>query len=84
MSSNFKRWGGPALILGGLLWVLSYLTEIAIGVTAGEAVYARADPSTSVLVWFWPALFMGAIFSSGWVCSAFEPDSTDAPEFSAL
>ncbi len=65
MSSNFKRWGGPALILGGLLWILSYLTEIAIGVTAGEAEYARADPSTSVLVWFWPALFMGAIFFLG-------------------
>lgn len=65
MSSNFKRWGGPALILGGTLWILSYLTELAIGATAGEAEYARADPSTSVLEWFWPALFMGAIFFLG-------------------
>ncbi len=65
MSSNLKRWAGPALILGGLLWVLSYLTELAIGVTAGEAEYARADPSSSVLVWFWPALFMGAILFLG-------------------
>ena len=36
MSSNLMRWCGPALILGGLLWVLTYLTEIVIGVTAGE------------------------------------------------
>ncbi len=65
MSSNFKRWGGPALMLGGLLWGLTYLTEIVVGVTAGEAAYNRADPSASVLEWFWPALFMGAIFFLG-------------------
>lgn len=65
MSSNLMRWGGPALILGGLLWGLTYLTELVIGVTAGEAVYNRADPSASVLEWFWPAFFMGAIFFFG-------------------
>ncbi len=65
MSSNFKRWGGPALILGGLLWGLTYLTELIIGMTAGEAAYNRADPSASVLEWFWPAFFMGALFFLG-------------------
>ncbi len=65
MSSTLMRWGGPALILGGLLWGLTYLTELVIGVTAGEAVYDRADPSASVLEWFWPAFFMGAIFFLG-------------------
>ena len=65
MSSNFKQWGGPSLILGGLLWIMSYLTEIAIGLTAGEEAYLRADPSGSVLEWFWPAFFMGAIFFLG-------------------
>ncbi len=65
MSSNLIRWSGPALILGGLLWGLSYLTEIAIGMTAGEAAYNRADPGASILEWFWPAFFMGAIFFLG-------------------
>ena len=65
MSSNLKRWGGPSLILGGLLWIMSYLTEIAIGLTAGEEAYLRAEPSGSVLEWFWPAFFMGAIFFLG-------------------
>jgi len=63
--SNVKRWGGPALILGGLLWGLTYLTEIIIGVTQGEDVYNRADPSASVLEWFWPAFFMGAVLFLG-------------------
>ncbi len=65
MSSNLRRWGGPALILGGLLWGLTYLTELIIGMTAGEAAYNRADPSASVLEWFWPAFFMGALFFLG-------------------
>ncbi len=65
MSSNLKRWGGPAVILGGLLWGLTYLTELIIGMTAGEAAYNRADPSASVLEWFWPAFFMGALFCLG-------------------
>lgn len=62
MSSKLIRWGGPALMLGGMLWVLTYVVEILIGVTLGEAVYNRADPSASVLVWLWPVFFMGAIF----------------------
>jgi hypothetical protein len=44
---------------------MSYLTEIAIGLTAGEEAYLRAEPSGSVLEWFWPAFFMGAIFFLG-------------------
>ena len=65
MTSNLTRWSGPALMLGGLLWGLTYLTELVIGVTAGEATYNRAEPSASVLEWFWPALFMGAVFFLG-------------------
>ena len=64
-SSKLIRWGGPALMLGGMLWILTYLTEIVIGVTLGEALYSQADPSTSLLVWLWPAFFMGAIFFLG-------------------
>ena len=64
-SSNFIRWGGPAMMLGGLLWIVTYATEILIGVTLGEAVYKSADPSRSALEWLWPAFFMGAIFFLG-------------------
>lgn len=65
MSSNLIRWGGPALMLGGLLWVLTYLVEIISGMTAGEAAYNRADASASILVWFWGVFFMGALFFLG-------------------
>ena len=65
MSSKLIRWRGPAMMLGGLLWVLTYVVEIIIGVTAGEAAYNRADPSASLLEWLWPAFFMGAIFFLG-------------------
>jgi hypothetical protein len=65
MSSKLIRWGGSAMMLGGLLWVLTYVVEIIIGVTAGEAAYNRADPSASLLEWLWPAFFMGAIFFLG-------------------
>ena len=53
------------MMLGGLLWVLTYVVEIIIGVTAGEAAYNRADPGASLLEWLWPAFFMGAIFFLG-------------------
>ena len=65
MSLKLIRWGGPALILGGMLWVLTYVVEIILGVTAGEAAYNRAEPSASVLEWLWPASFMGAILFLG-------------------
>lgn len=65
MSSKLIRWGGPAMMLGGLLWVLTYMVEIIIGVTLGESVYNRADASASLLEWLWPAFFMGAIFFLG-------------------
>ena len=65
MKSNLIRWGGPALMLGGMLWVLTYVVEILIGVALGEAVYNRADPGASLLEWLWPVFFMGAIFSLG-------------------
>ncbi|CAA9454303.1 MAG: hypothetical protein AVDCRST_MAG14-1357 [uncultured Rubrobacteraceae bacterium] len=53
------------MMLGGMLWVLTYMVEIVIGVTLGEAAYNRAEPSTSALVWLWPAFFMGALFFLG-------------------
>ena len=65
MSSKLIRWRGSAMMLGGLLWVLTYVVEIIIGVTAGEAAYNRADPGASLLEWLWPAFFMGAIFFLG-------------------
>lgn len=52
-------------MLGGLLWVLTYLVEIIFGITAGEAAYIRADASTSILVWLWGVFFMGALFFLG-------------------
>lgn len=65
MKSKLIRWGGPAMVLGGSLWVLTYMVEIVIGVMLGEAVYNRADASASLLEWLWPAFFMGAIFFLG-------------------
>lgn len=65
MSSNLMRWGGPAMMLGGFLWVLTYATEIAIGLTFGEERYLETDASASLLEWLWPAFFMGAIFFLG-------------------
>lgn len=62
MSATLIRWGGPAMMLGGMLWILTYVVEIIIGVTLGEAVYRRADASASLLKWLWPACFMAAIF----------------------
>lgn len=53
---------GPALIIGGLLWVATYVVEILIGVLLGEATYADPEGSSSWLVWLWPATFMAAIF----------------------
>lgn len=53
------------MMLGGMLWVLTYVVEILIGVTLGEAVYRRADAGASLLEWLWPAFFMGAIFFLG-------------------
>ena len=37
MSSPFVRWGGPAAMLGGALWFLSYTLQILVGVTGGES-----------------------------------------------
>jgi len=53
------------MMLGGLLWVLTYVVEIVIGLTLGEAVYNQPDASASLLEWLWPACFMGAIFFLG-------------------
>lgn len=53
---------GATLVVGGLLWVATYVVEILIGVLLGEATYASPDESSSWLVWLWPATFMAAIF----------------------
>lgn len=65
MPSNLIRWGGPAMLLGGLLWILTYVVEIVIGVTLGPETYSQADPSASLFEWLWPVFFMGAIFFLG-------------------
>lgn len=65
MSPKLIRWGGPAMMLGGILWILTYATEIAIGLTFGEERYLETDASASLLEWLWPAFFMGAIFFLG-------------------
>lgn len=65
MSSKLIRWGGPAMILGGLLWILTYLTEIVVGLTLGEETFRQPDASASLLEWLWPVFFMGAIFCLG-------------------
>ncbi len=65
MSSNLIRWAGPTMMLGGTLWILTYVVEIVIGVTFGEVAYNAVDPSASVIEWLWPAFFMGAIFFLG-------------------
>lgn len=52
---------GGALLVGGLLWVVTYGVEIMVGVLLGEATYAAPETSASWLVWLWPATFMGAI-----------------------
>lgn len=50
------------LVVGGLLWVTTYVVEILIGVLLGEATYASPESSSSWLVWLWPATFMAAVF----------------------
>lgn len=65
MKDKLIRWGGPALVLGGLLWVLTYAVEIVIGVTLGAETYARPDASASLLEWLWPVTFAGAILALG-------------------
>lgn len=53
---------GSTLLVGGLLWVATYVVEILIGVVLGETAYSSPELSSSWLVWLWPATFMGAIF----------------------
>lgn len=53
---------GTALVIGGLLWVATYVVEILIGLLLGEATYADPETSSSWLVWLWPATFMAAVF----------------------
>lgn len=62
MSSKLMRLGGPAMMLGGLLWVLMYGAEILLGVWTGEP---YGDPSASALAWLGSALSSGAIFFLG-------------------
>jgi peptidoglycan/LPS O-acetylase OafA/YrhL len=53
---------GLALIIGGLLWVATYLAQILIGLRLGAEVYADPDPdfSASWLILLWPVTFFGA------------------------
>jgi hypothetical protein len=65
MSSKLIRWGGPAIMLGGLLWIFTYVTEIAVGLMLGLETYLQPDASASLLEWLWPVFFMGALFFLG-------------------
>ncbi len=65
LSDVLTHHSGHALVAGGLLWVVTYIVEILIGVLLGEATYASPDESSSWLVWLWPATFMAAIFCLG-------------------
>lgn len=53
---------GTLLVAGGLMWVVTYLVEILIGVSLGEEVYADPDRSSSWLVWLWPTTFFASTF----------------------
>lgn len=65
MSSKLIRWGGPAMMLGGSLWILDYVVQIVIGVTLGAQTYSEADPRDSTLIWLWGIFFMDAVFLLG-------------------
>lgn len=65
MQDRLMKWGAPALMVGGLLWVFTYAVEILIGVTLGVQTYREADAGASLLEWLWPVSFMGAIFFLG-------------------
>ncbi len=74
MSSNLIRWEGPAMMLGGLLWILTYVVEIVIGVALGAETYSQADPSASLLEWLWPVFFIGGdLLPPASVCWGCEP-----------
>jgi hypothetical protein len=53
---------GDGLLVGGLFWVATYVVEILIGTTLGEATYNAPENSSSWLVWLWPATFFAATF----------------------
>ena len=60
MKAAPSRWAGPALVVGGLSWVVTYLSEIGIGLTAGEQAYLDPDPPMTGLFWIWPFTFFTA------------------------
>ena len=62
MKSNLIRWGGPTMMLGGLLWILAYATGLIVGVTTGEL---PQDPGASALAWVGAASFSAAILFVG-------------------
>ena len=60
-SSPLTRWGGLALILGGLLWIVSYGT----GLVDGKTIDPNAAQSLSPLEWIGGIAFSGALLFLG-------------------
>lgn len=60
LSQTLAHHAGTGLLVGGLLWLTTYVVEILIGVRLGEAAYADPEISSSWLVWSWPATFVAA------------------------
>ncbi len=59
MSSKLKQWSGPALAVGGSLWIAHYALQVVMGVASGVAPATRSfDIPGAVLDLF---LFSGAI-----------------------
>lgn len=61
-SSAPPRWDGPATLLGGLLWLVSYGVDIVVGMRTGQA---PADPTASPLHWLGATSFVSATLALG-------------------
>src|SRR5579884_999675 len=60
-SSPIMRWGGLALIVGGLLWIVSY----GAGLVNGKTIDPNAAQSLSPLEWISGIAFSGALLFLG-------------------
>ncbi|WP_257454345.1 hypothetical protein [Archangium lipolyticum] len=60
--SSPPRWDGPATLVGGLLWLLSYGVDLAVGMRTGKL---PSDPSASPLDWLGATSFVGATLALG-------------------
>jgi hypothetical protein len=61
-SASPPRWDGPATLLGGLLWLVSYSMDVVVGMRTGQA---PTDPAASPLAWLGATSFVGATLGIG-------------------